>query len=56
MNMACDLSKLRFNNEKEQEAFTSDFQAALLFAKKLDEIDVSVNMFTNIGDRSGTSH
>ena len=54
--MACDLSKLRFNNEKEQETFTSDFQAALLFAKKLDEIDVSVNMFTNIGDRSGTSH
>lgn len=40
MNMALELSRIKFQNNDEFAAFTGDFQAALLFAKKLDEIDV----------------
>ena len=40
MQMALDLSRISFEDEEEMIAYTSDFQAALLFAKKLDEIDV----------------
>ena len=54
MNMALDLSKLEFDNEKQQIAFTDDFQAALMFAKKLDEIDVTgVEPLSNVLDFYG---
>jgi len=40
MHMAADLSLIRFKDEEEMLQYKNDFQSALLFIKKLDEVDV----------------
>ena len=41
LDKACRQSLINFESEKDLEQFLSDFRSALVFAKKLDEIDVS---------------
>jgi hypothetical protein len=40
MKMAADLSLIRFKDQEELLRYKSDFQSALLFIKKLDEVNV----------------
>lgn len=48
MKMSADLTKLRFKDEEEMLRYKTDFQAALMFIKKLEEIDVSCLYFGNL--------
>ena len=41
MKMAADLSLIRFKDEAEMLQYKKDFQSALLFVRKLEEVDVS---------------
>lgn len=40
--MAADLSLIKFDNENEMLTFKNDFQSALLFIKKIEEVDVRI--------------
>ena len=54
MKMAADLSLIKFKNEEEMLQYKNDFQSALLFIKKLDDIDVSgVEPLSNVLDFYG---
>ena len=47
-------SNIKFESAEEEEQFRNDFKAALVFSKKLDEIDVSgVNSLENVLDFYG---
>ena len=41
MKMAADLSLIKFKDEEEMLRYKNDFQSALLFIKKLEEVNVS---------------
>ena len=41
MNFAAKLAMVSFKNQEEMLSFKGDFQAALAFIEKLDEVDVS---------------
>lgn len=46
MKLSAELSLIRFKDEKEMLQYKDDFQAALLFIKKLEEVNVTHLLMT----------
>ena len=54
MTFASKLAMVSFKDEDELMSFKGDFQAALAFIQKLDEVDVSTSKFVSESIRSHT--
>jgi hypothetical protein len=48
MKMSADLSLIKFKDEEEMLQYKVDFQSALMFIKKLEDINVRINFKYNL--------